>query len=258
LVLSVRRQGGIVIECSGQGVVFDPVSDSIGYPTFISHAHSDHASAFKYPINERYSTEPTQKLVGALIGRTVGSVHPMSIGGKVRVGEMEIISHNAGHVLGSVEFEVATPEGVILYTGDFSLGDSYTMKPAEHVKCDMLVIETTFGSPIFSFPKRQKIALDMVRWATMEAIPEGKIPTLRTDSIGNAQEIIMIFNRMTKLPVVTCKGVTKASDIYRQYGYGLDYVEAESEEGIELLESGARSLSSRSTEGASQRISRDM
>jgi DNA ligase-1 len=134
-------------------------------------------------------------------------------------------------------FEAVTPEGTVLYTGDFSLGNSYTMKTAEAVGCDMLVIETTFGAPMFKFPKRQAVALDMIRWALMEAIPAGRVPTFKTDSIGNAQEIIYLFNRMTKLPVVTAKSVTRVSDVYRRFGHDLDYVDADTGEGRELLDS---------------------
>jgi DNA ligase-1 len=118
------------------------------------------------------------------------------------------------------------------------MGNSYTMEPATAVNCDLLIIETTFGAPQFKFPRRKKVALEMIRWVVMEAIPAGYVPAFRTDSIGNAQEIISIFNRMTNLPVVTTKSATKVSDVYRQFGHKLDYVDANTQEGQELLESG--------------------
>ena len=112
------------------------------------------------------------------------------------------------------------------------------MHPAEPVECDILVVETTFGAPMFNFPKRRDVALDMVRWATMEAIPPGRIPTFKTDSIGNAQEVIRIFNTLTKLPVVTAKSATKVSDVYKGFGHSLEYYDYKSPEGEELLEGG--------------------
>jgi Cft2 family RNA processing exonuclease len=112
------------------------------------------------------------------------------------------------------------------------------MKAALPVKCDLLIIETTFGAPLFRFPKRNEVALDMVRWAVMEVIPSGRIPAFKTDSIGNAQEIIHIFNTMTKVPVVTARSTTRVSNIYRKHGHVLDYIDAKSDEGQELLESG--------------------
>jgi Cft2 family RNA processing exonuclease len=112
------------------------------------------------------------------------------------------------------------------------------MHPAEPVECDILIVETTFGAPMFNFPKRRYVALDVVRWATMEAIPAGRIPTFKTDSIGNAQEVIRIFNTLTKLPVVTAKSATKVSEVYKGFGHSLEYYDLKSPEGEELLEGG--------------------
>ncbi len=225
------------MEYGDSGVSFDP-SNSSEHTIFVSHAHADHASSFKKPDLVKYATEPTYKLLEVLGWKKLGNWRPISVGETVRVGDIDVRALNAGHVLGSVQFEAATPEGTILYTGDFSLGNSYTMEAAEAVKCDILVIETTFGAPMFKFPRRQDVALEMVRWAVMEAIPAGRVPTFRTDSIGNAQEVISAFNLLTSVPVVTSKNATKVSDVYRMYGYDLDYVDADSPEGRELLDDG--------------------
>ena len=235
MALTVSRRKGVVVEYKDEGVVFDPSTNKFSYPSFVSHAHADHAAAFRYPDLIKYATAQTHSLLEAMGWKIEGAWRQISIGDKVKVGDIEVVVHNAGHILGSVQFEAATPEGTILYTGDFNMGDSYTVDAAEPVSCDILVLETTFGAPMFSFPKRREIALDMVRWAVMGAISKGMVPTFHTDSIGNAQEIITIFNRMTKLPVVTAKRTTKASDVYRNYGYNLDYVDADSNRGRELL-----------------------
>jgi putative mRNA 3-end processing factor len=238
MALSVRRQGGIVVEYAGEGVTLDPTSGEAPYPSIVTHAHSDHASAFRFPGLLKYSTPQTYRLLERLGWRRSGDWHPVSIGEKIRIGDMEIRIHNAGHILGSIAVEISSPEGSILYTGDFNVEESYTMEPARPVGCDILVMETTFGSPAFSFPRRQEVALEMVEWAVMDVIPRGRVPTFKADSIGNAQEIISIFNRLTRLPVVASPTVARASDVYREYGHRLEYVEADSEEGRELLDSG--------------------
>ncbi len=236
--LRVRQQHGVLVEYKGSGIVLDPTGNSHGYPVFVSHAHADHAAAFKHPDRQKYSTEETHQLLHALGWRHLDNWQRIGLGDRIKIDDVEVHIHNAGHVLGSVEFEVNTPEGTVLYTGDIGLEESYTMHPAEPVECDILVVETTFGAPMFSFPKRREIALDMVRWATMEAIPAGRIPVLKTDSIGNAQEVIRIFNTLTKLPVVTAKSATKVSDVYKGYGHSLEYYDYKSPEGEELLAAG--------------------
>ncbi len=238
MALTVRRQGGIVVEYNGEGVVFDPTSAATPYSAFVSHAHADHSAAFRYRDLVKYATEPTHRLLEVLGWRRAGEWRPVQVGGKVKVEDIEVRVHNAGHILGSVQFEAATPEGTVLYTGDFNLGDSYTMEAAEPVSCDLLVVETTFGAPMFKFPKRKEVGLEMVKWAVLDAIPNGRIPTFKTDSIGNAQEIISVFNELTKVPVVTSRSATKASGVYREYGHSLDYVEADTDDGRELLEEG--------------------
>lgn len=242
MALTVRRSKGVIVEYNGEGVAFDPSSKTSDYPAFVTHAHADHAAAFRNPEIVKYATEPTYRLLKTLGWRNLQNWKPISVGDVIKMGDLEVRVHNAGHVLGSVQFEVWTPEGTVLYTGDFSLGNSYTMESAPAVGCDLLVIETTFGAPMFKFPKRKDVAMDMVRWAVMEAIPAGRVPTFRTDSIGNAQEVISIFNSLTNVPVVTSKSATKVSDVYRAYGYDLDYVDAASPEGQELIEGGKCAL----------------
>ncbi len=238
MALSVRRQGGVVVEYAGEGIALDPTSEEPNYPSIVTHAHLDHAMAFRFPRLQKHSTPHTYRLLERMGWRRLGEWHPISIGEGFRIGELEVRIHNAGHVLGSIAVEISSPEGTVLYTGDLNTEESYTMEPAEPIGCDILVIEATFGSPAFSFPSRSEVAIEMVEWAVLDALPRGKVPTLKADPIGNAQEIIYIFNRFTRLPVVASPSVARASDVYREYGHSLDYVEADSEEGRELLESG--------------------
>jgi putative mRNA 3-end processing factor len=242
VALTVRQRGGVIVEYGGSGVILDPTGNGSDYPVFVSHAHADHAAAFKYPDRVKYATEETYRLLDALGWRHLDNWRRISLGDRVKLDDIEVHVHNAGHVLGSVQFEVNTPEGTVLYTGDIGLEDSYTMRSAESLQCDLLVVETTFGAPMFNFPKRREVALDMVRWALMESIPAGRIPTFKADSIGNAQEIIRIFNTLTKLPVVTAKSATKVSGVYREFGHSLDYLDWRSAEGEELLSSGKCAL----------------
>ena len=238
MALTVKRSRGIVVEYGDETIVFDPSSNSPHGNIFITHAHADHSAAFRSPDKLKYSTEETLTLAKSSRRKVTGKWSQIAPGDRVKIGDLEVRAHNAGHILGSVQYEVVTPEGSLLYTGDFSYVDTYTMRAAEVVPCDLLVAETTFGSPLFTFPPREKIAVDIVRWAVKEVIQRGRIPAFQTDSIGNAQEIITIFNRMTRLPVVTTSTVTRANRAYEKYGYKLDHVDADSEEGVELLSSG--------------------
>jgi len=235
--LKVRQLGGILVEYGDQGVMLDPTRNTHSVPTFVSHAHSDHASAFKHPEREKYATQETYDILSQMGWKRLDGLKEVNIGDKVKLDDIEVTIHNSGHVLGSVQFEVNTPGGTVLYTGDFCTEETFTMAPATSPECDMLVIETTFGSPMFQFPKRKDLAVEIFQWA-VKTVLKGNIPTFKTDSIGNAQEIISILNQYTNLPVVTNRSTTKVTELYKANGYDLDSVDSQSPEGIDLLDSG--------------------
>jgi hypothetical protein len=235
--LKVRQLGGILVEYGDQGVMLDPTRNTHSYPTFVSHAHSDHAAAFKHPEREKYATKQTYDLLGSMGWNHLEGFNEVKIGDKIKLDDIEVHVHNSGHVLGSVQYEVNTPEGTVLYTGDLCTEETYTMNPATPAQCDILIIETTFGAPMFQFPKREDIAVEVYQWA-VNTVLQGRIPTFKTDSIGNAQEVISILNQYTNLPVVTNKTASTVTDLYRKHGYNLDSVDANSDEGIDLIDSG--------------------
>jgi putative mRNA 3-end processing factor len=233
--LKVRQLGGILIEYGDQGIMLDPTRNTHSFPTFVSHAHADHAAAFKHPEREKYATQETYDLLSILGWNRLDGFTKTKIGDKIKLDDIEVHILNSGHVLGSVQFEVITPEGTILYTGDLGTEKTFTMEPATPAECDIIVIETTFGSPMFKFPKREEVAVEIYQWAVNTVI-KGRVPTFKTDSIGNAQEIISILNQYTNIPVVTNKSATKVTHLYRENGYNLDSIDARSDEGKELLE----------------------
>lgn len=239
--LRVRQLGGILVEYGDQGVMLDPTRNSHSYPTFVTHAHADHSAAFKHPEREKYATQETYDLLKQMGWSRLEGFNRVKIGDEIKLDDIEVHVHNSGHVLGSVQYEVNTPEGTVLYTGDLCTEETFTMNPATPARCDILVIETTFGSPMFQFPKRDDIAVEIYQWAVNNVL-QGRIPTFKTDSIGNAQEIISILNQYTNLPVVTYKSASAVTDLYRAKGYNLDSVDTGSDEGKDLLDSGKCAL----------------
>jgi len=235
--LRVTWRGGVSIEHDDVRVIIDPQNNRLdASAVFVTHAHFDHSEAFRRNYDSKYSSQETMELVSAY-GLQVENWQLITIDRKVNMDDVKIIPHNSGHVLGSYEFEVDTPEGNILFSGDFNNETTKTMKPAEPVACDVLVLETTFGAPNFIFPSEALIAKEMIDWAE-KILERGKIPVFQTDPLGNAQEVISIFNEFTSLPVVTHWRVSKANQIYKAHGYKLEYIDAKTEEADDLISSG--------------------
>ena len=235
--LTVKWNEGVSVEYGETRLIFDPQRINNFYSNvFITHAHFDHSRGFSFREPEKVSTEETKEIV-AIYGKEVDRWKPLPIGGRVKIDDLEVVSHNAGHVLGSALYEVITPEGNTVYTGDLQFKDSFTMKAAEPVSCDTLIIESTFGSQSFSFPERDVVAKEIVQWA-LRTVKGGKVPAFKADSLGNAQEITKAFNMYSKLPVTVHWRIAQINEIYKAGGQRLEFLDARSEEASEVASSG--------------------
>ena len=230
---------GILIDAGKTHVLLDPTS---GRPlhedwnVFVTHAHSDHTYGFTTAAR-KYSTKETLRIYEALRDREVKNCHPLKISEKVRIGDAEITVLNAGHMLGSCQFEIATPQFTAIYTGDINCVDTLTTKAAEQRTCDYLIMEATYGHPSYVFPRRSTMYADIVSWAMTE-IREGKIPTFQVYSSGKPQEVVRLFNVYTKIPVVCSPTITRANRAHSDNGLKLEYVDSSTPEGRRALKTG--------------------
>lgn len=234
--MRITWNSGVQIEHKGEKVILDSKRNTKGGSAFfISHGHFDHSAAFKIREARKYSSKGTLDIVSSF-GFQVENCSIIAAEKRITVGDIEVIPHNSGHVLGSFEYEIRTPEGTVLFTGDFNTEPTKTMKPAQPVQCDVLILEATFGSPNFVFPKIEEVGEEMIKWAR-GVMKSGRIPAFRTDPLGNAQEIISVFND-AGIPVVTHWKVTRMNRIYESYGYSLEYFDDKTAEADEIMHGG--------------------
>jgi putative mRNA 3-end processing factor len=230
---------GVLFDSGDSFLLLDPTS---GRPLrrdcniFITHAHSDHTYGFTTPA-VKYCTNETLRIYEALREREVKNYHPMKIGDKVKIDDYEVTALNAGHMLGSCQFEVVTPRSTVIYTGDINCIDTLTTQAAEHRNCDYLIIEATYGHPSYLFPQRSTLYADIVRWAMTE-IRNGGIPTFQVYSSGKPQEVVRLFNIYTKIPVVCAPMIARANDVHNGSGVKLDFLDSSTVEGKRALKSG--------------------
>jgi Cft2 family RNA processing exonuclease len=234
--LTVEWDGGVSVEYCGTKLIFDPGRKNRCSEIFITHAHSDHSKGFSFRNCSKFSTGETREIVEAY-GKEIKDWKRLRIRDEFKIGDLEVVCHNAGHVLGSVLYEAITQECNVVYTGDLQFKDSFTLKGARPVPCDILIIECTFGSESFRFPERDTLAQEMVKWA-LRTIKSGKIPTFKADSLGNAQEITKAFNMYSDLPVVVHWRVAQINEVYRSNGQGLEFLDSRLEEAGDVTSSG--------------------
>ena len=230
---------GILIDTGKQRLLFDPTPGrrlSEDRHAFITHAHSDHTYGFTGPPR-KYSTPETLEIHTTLRNRSVTNARTFRIGESITFDDCEVGFLDAGHMLGSCQFEVKTSEFTAVYTGDINCVDTLTTKAAEQRSCDYLIIEATYGHPSYVFPPRTTMYADMIRW-TMTELRSHKIPVFQVYSSGKPQEVVRLFNLYTKIPVVCNPSISRANSVYSKNGIALQYFDSASPEGKKALKSG--------------------
>lgn len=232
----VRWSNGIAIRYGDTKMLFDPVeSDPLFPDLFISDAHYEHSRGFQFPVQKKYSTKETREIYEVDTSHKVGNWEPVRLGRRMKLGEVEVEAHAAGHHLGAVQFEVITAESNLVYAGRINFVDTLMASAAEVAPCDLLILETTFASPSQSLPPRESTVARIVRWA-LECVKDRRIPAFLTDHIGNAQELVRIFNTWTELPVIVHPRIARISRVYEAGGVALRYVDASTAESQSLIE----------------------
>ncbi|MFH1328493.1 MAG: MBL fold metallo-hydrolase [Candidatus Bathyarchaeota archaeon] len=188
---------------------------------FTSHAHGDHIAGFSARRSTKYSLLSTKEIFEARFERKVTEHKSMEYEEKVRIGDVEVVAHNAGHMLGSTQFEIKTNEGIIVYTGDINCNDTLTTKAAKPITCDILITEATYGRPDLIFPPREETYLKILKWV-IEKMEEGTVPAFNVYSAGKAQELIRLINQFTRIRVVSHPKIIKICEIYGRHGIELD------------------------------------
>jgi metal-dependent hydrolase (beta-lactamase superfamily II) len=232
----VRWSNGIAVRYEETKLLFDPLeSDPDVADLFISHAHYDHARGFQFPAQKKYSTRETREIYEADSGHKIGNWEEVRYGRRVKIDGVSVEAHDAGHVMGSAQYEIITPEGIVLYASHINFADTLLCRAAQIAPCDTLVVQTAFGSPSFVLPPREAVVADIVKWA-MECINDRRVPAFETDSIGNAQELVRIFNTWTEIPVIVHPRIARINRVYESKGIGLRYQDASTEEASRTME----------------------
>lgn len=182
--------------------------------SFVSHAHSDHIARHELAL----ATRVTGRLYQHRLGRR-HRVQEMRYGEPIEFGGLRLTALPAGHCFGSAMLLVEDGERSLLYTGDFKLGPSATAEPAELPQADLLVIESTFGTPKYRLPPRSECVaqlIDIVRAAPNE----GKTPVIHAYPLGKAQEVTKLLTD-AGIAVLQHESIYAISRIYIECGMAL-------------------------------------
>lgn len=193
----IREKDGIHFEVGDRKFVADSRSAS-GDVNIVSHAHMDHVHQSD---NGVVCSDLTARLAEA---RTDEKVERLESHG------VELM--NSGHILGS-SAAVFGEEKKYLYTGDVSLRDRRYLEGFEPVSADVLVVESTYGIPAYTFPEQEQIEQRIIDWIRDNS---DQPLYLFGYSLGKAQKIQNIVEEATDRPVLAHGAVKKMNDVVEQ------------------------------------------
>lgn len=185
-----------------------------GHVSLCSHAHSDHIP-YRAPL--AHATPATADILAHRAPDLRVERH--AYGEEFTVNGARVTFLPAGHVLGSALTRVELDGEVLLYTADFKIREPLTCAPCargDDVRADVLVIESTFGLPVYQFPDTRAAQRKGVEFA-MEVIDEGGVPVFLGYNLGKAHEIIRMLGE-DGVPVMAHGAAWNLADVYTAHG----------------------------------------
>jgi Cft2 family RNA processing exonuclease len=183
----------------------------------ITHAHGDHARALPGLL---YATPETAAVLRVRTGAAPATVEA-ACGAPVDLrrpgaAPARLTFFPAGHILGSAGVLVECGGERLFCTGDVKLRPSLTCAPAEIPECDLLVMESTFGLPVFRFPPVEALRAAILAHARA-ALAEGETPVFLGYALGKGPEIAKILGE-GGIPTSLHGAIAKMTKVYESFG----------------------------------------
>lgn len=177
--------------------------------SFVSHGHSDHLRRHhKALVSERTALFYKDKFSADEV--MVKSFNePFSINGCL----IELFP--SGHMLGSSQILIEDSQRVV-YTGDFKLEKGETAEQVQIKRCDILIMECTYGNPKYAFPSREKVNKNIIQFVE-KCLNDDAVPVLFAYRMGKAQEVMKLLGDRN-LPITVPKSVYEISKLYERAG----------------------------------------
>ena len=185
---SVKIGNGIEVAFGDTKFFLDPRKVSTEGICCVSHAHSDH---MPIELRRRPATFASDITLRCMRGR-VKSKKSKTFLESVEKGNSPLVqASGAGHILGSNMFMLDAGQKV-LYTGDFCPQDRLEIEGARPQKCDVLIIEATYGNPRYRFPDRSEM-IKVIRDWVEDMLNQGYSAVLHAYPLGKSQELITML-----------------------------------------------------------------
>ncbi len=188
----------------------------------ITHGHSDHARAGHGAV---LATQETLDMMRLRYGDNfAGSTQAIAYGEQIKLGDVQVKFHPAGHVLGSAQIAVSCKDRRIVASGDYKDAADPTCAPLEVVPCDVFITEATFGLPVF---RHGDAALQVKKLVDSVALFPERAHLVGAYSLGKAQRVIALLRAAGyDAPIYLHGAMEKITRYYESRGVALGELRA--------------------------------
>jgi putative mRNA 3-end processing factor len=196
-LLRVRPEG---LYCAAGGFYIDPWRPV--ERALITHAHADHArTGHAHYLAAAAGEQVLRTRLGAI------DLHCLDYGRRLRIGDVTVSFHPAGHVLGSAQIRIEHRGEVWVVSGDYKVEHDGVCAGFEPVRCDTFVTESTFGLPVYRWQPQARVFADVDRWWSENAAA-GRASVLYCYAFGKAQRLLSGVD--AGIGPIVCHGAVEA------------------------------------------------
>ena len=178
----------------------------------ITHAHADHA---RFGMKTYIGTPATCDLIQSRFNYQADYIE-LDYHKPKQFGDVTVSLAPAGHILGSAQVIIDYQKKRAVVTGDFKCGVDPTVTTFSPIKCDLLVLESTFALPIYSWPPVAN-EFNAIKDFYLSNKAKGMHSVLYAYSLGKAQRLLAGLNDLNCVAVHP--SIEKMNAIYIKYNH---------------------------------------
>lgn len=209
-MLQVTPKG---LYCSAGDFYIDPLRPV--KRAVITHAHADHA---RQGSQSYLCAQSGKDLLQGRLG-VEAKVDTLEYGRVLTVNSIRLSFHPAGHILGSAQVKIEQGGHILVVSGDYKTDADPTCAPVEPLLCHTFISESTFGLPIFRWPRPERVMGEINAWWRLNR-EQGRTSILFAYALGKAQRILAGLDPSIG-PILTHGAVEKINAYYREAGIDL-------------------------------------
>ena len=183
----------------------------------ITHGHADHA---RWGNKKVMATPETLAIMRARYADgAYETCQAAAYGERIKVGDVTVSFHPAGHVLGSAQIKIEYQSMSAVMSGDYKRQPDPTCPAFEPQACDVFVTEATFALPVFCHPP---IRQEMEKLLAANRLNPDRAIVIGAYSLGKAQRVIMELRAAGyDAPIYLHGAMLKLCALYQELGCDL-------------------------------------